>query len=598
MDAASLTVSINGDASGLIGAAESAKAALSGLASAAEGVKGLDGLNAAVTVTANDNASPVVQAASAAVTAFSGITGRAALTAVDNTGPGVASAKANIASVQGKTVTITVNYVTTGAKPKAKGTKNFEGGLALVNDERGARDPRELIVDRGMAFIPEGRNVLLPLSKGAKVYTADETKGIMASLGIPSYAAGKDNSDAYKIAEADIRHLTKSRALTNAEELERWVGLSAEFTDNIEDAKDIEENIFSLTRKISDELNDESKAYLSDRAYFNDFWINGDSPVASFERVRDRNYRFFEDGVISWQEYCDNVSEIGSFMYEERLEHSYDWLEQEREYNNLSSEDYIAGLERMRDYTREYYSNGIISFREYSENMQDIDNAVTDELRARAEAEAEAAEAAAKAAEKAAEEAHKARIAETEELLDAQKDYINRVEDRFAAEEKALRDSWESADRRADIAETEYRLSVYSGAVTEKGREKYNELREQMKKLRREEEMYRIEQENNAVIADLRADYEVMEKNKAEMMLVIEDTGIDVSGVVSGINREVAGVQEVIRSIAADIIAAINAGAGTTYSDRRTINVTAADSVMLDRLISRGGSAMARGAYY
>ena len=279
MDAASLTVSINGDASGLIGAAESAKAALSGLASAAEGVKGLDGLNAAVTVTANDNASPVVQAASAAVTAFSGITGKAALTAVDNTGPGVASAKANIASVQGKTVTITVNYVTTGAKPKAKGTKNFEGGPALVNDERGARDPRELIVDRGMAFIPEGRNVLLPLSKGAKVYTADETKGIMASLGIPSYAAGKDNSDAYKIAEADIRHLTKSRALTNAEELERWVGLSAEFTDNIEDAKDIEENIFSLTRKISDELNDESKAYLSDRAYFNDFWINGDSFV-------------------------------------------------------------------------------------------------------------------------------------------------------------------------------------------------------------------------------------------------------------------------------------------------------------------------------
>ena len=55
---------------------------------------------------------------------------------------------------------------------KAKGTQNFEGGLAMVNDEKGISDPRELIIDKGRAFIPQGKDVVLPLSKGAKVYTA------------------------------------------------------------------------------------------------------------------------------------------------------------------------------------------------------------------------------------------------------------------------------------------------------------------------------------------------------------------------------------------------------------------------------------------
>ena len=59
-------------------------------------------------------------------------------------------------------------------KKVAKGTQNFEGGLAMVNDEKGISDPRELIVDKGRAFIPQGKDVVLPLSKGAKVYTASQ----------------------------------------------------------------------------------------------------------------------------------------------------------------------------------------------------------------------------------------------------------------------------------------------------------------------------------------------------------------------------------------------------------------------------------------
>ena len=38
-----------------------------------------------------------------------------------------------------------------------------------------------------------GRDVVVPLSQGDKVYTADETKAIMNGMGIPHYASGKNN---------------------------------------------------------------------------------------------------------------------------------------------------------------------------------------------------------------------------------------------------------------------------------------------------------------------------------------------------------------------------------------------------------------------
>lgn len=646
MDAASLTVSINGDASGLIGAVESAKASLAGLDSAANAVKGLDGLNAAVTITAVDNATPVVQTASAAVAAFSSVTGQATVTALDNTGPGVASAKANIASVQDKTVTITVNYVTTGAKPKARGTKSFEGGLALVNDERGISDPRELIVDRGMAFIPEGRDVLLPLSKGARVYTAKQTRAVMTALGIPAYASGKGNSDAFQAASDSIKHYTKTRAVTSAEELEKWVELSGRFVGNLEDAEDIEENIFSLTRKIAGEMNEQSAKYLDERAFFNDYAERGDNPIDAFNRVRERNYGDFENGIITWREYCDTVSEIGSDMYEARLEQSYGWLEQEREYNDLSAEDYIAGLERMKAYTEEYYQNGIISYREFCENIREIDNDIADEqseLR-RGEYEEwlrsaenwykqrsayddwdEYDDSPVKFYERCIErmdemfkagnisweeyidgtvdysvEKYKAQTDEVDDMLAAQKTHIEQVKTQFENERDMLKAKWETEDRNEDMSEVKYQLSVYKNAVTDKGQAKYKELQEQLKKLRREEELYELEKASSAALEQLQEDYELMERNKKATLSAIEDAGIDVRGVVNSINSEVEGVQDVIKSIAASVIDAIyssRAGAAT-YSDSRTINITAADGVLINSLISRGGAAMARGAYY
>lgn len=270
---------------------------------------------------------------------------------------------------------------------KAKGTQNFEGGLAMVNDETGISDPRELIVDKGRAFIPQGKDVLLPLSKGAKVYTASQTKAIMSGMGIPHYATGKDNSDAFTSAKDDWTHYTKTHAVTTAQELEKWLEFQEKFKSNDKDIADIEEQIFSLTQKRTQELNNLSKSYIEERAALNDWDDNGDNPIDAFTRIRDRNMAEVEAGRMTWEDYTTEMSSIGSTLYDNMTEYSRDWLEHQEKYNGMSAADYIAGIGRIQTYTEQMYAQGIISHKEYVEAKNKLNEEYLDKRKEQIEQE-------------------------------------------------------------------------------------------------------------------------------------------------------------------------------------------------------------------
>lgn len=272
-------------------------------------------------------------------------------------------------------------------KKVAKGTQNFEGGLAMVNDEKGISDPRELIVDKGRAFIPQGRDVLLPLSKGAKVYTASQTKAIMSGMGIPHYATGKDNSDAFTSAKDDWTHYTKTHAVTTAQELEKWLEFQEKFKSNDKDIADIEEQIFSLTQKRTQELNNLSKSYIEERAALNDWDDNGDNPIDAFTRIRDRNMAEVEAGRMTWEDYTTEMSSIGSTLYDNMTEYSRDWLEHQEKYNGMSAADYIAGIGRIQTYTEQMYAQGIISHKEYVEAKKKLNDEYLDKRKEQIEKE-------------------------------------------------------------------------------------------------------------------------------------------------------------------------------------------------------------------
>lgn len=108
----------------------------------------------------------------------------------NQTRDGVEGAKRSIAGVEGKTVDIWVN-LKKGASTLwnaigwATGTNYHPGGLAVVNDQKGSTYRELVTLPNGNSFIPEGRDVILPLPKGSKVLKASKTKQLF-----PRYADG------------------------------------------------------------------------------------------------------------------------------------------------------------------------------------------------------------------------------------------------------------------------------------------------------------------------------------------------------------------------------------------------------------------------
>ena len=480
-------------------------------------------------------------------------------------------------------------------KKVAKGTQNFEGGLAMVNDEKGISDPRELIVDKGRAFIPQGKDVVLPLSKGAKVYTASQTKAIMSGMGIPHYATGKDNSDAFTSAKDDWTHYTKTHAVTTAQELEKWLEFQEKFKSNDKDIADIEEQIFSIMQKQTKEFNEQSKAYLEKHSAINDWGDNGDTPLDAFKRIKDRNYQDLQDAKITWDDYVDNVSDAGETLYDDMKSYSDSWLEHQQKYHSMSIDDYIAGIDREAERLEEFYANDVINYQKYVEEKQALEEKRYDAVAQKNADEYSAWQKDADAwqelrstyddwdkygdseedflkrkidrvkefynagkisfeefiddTNKYSMELYKSQSSAVDELLQKQQDYISNVKDEFSKQEQELRDSWDVQDRKTDMSEVQAQLDVYANSVTDKGQQKYKELQEQMKQLQRDEELYQLQKENNATIESLEAEYKQMEDGKKNILTGLQNADINISAYVATITDKVSATGGNIESL-------------------------------------------------
>lgn len=506
----------------------------------------------------------------------------------------------DVAKPENAVATGTINYTlgtvaTPNGVPKAKGTQNFEGGLAMVNDEKGISDPRELIVDKGRAFIPQGKDVVLPLSKGAKVYTASQTKAIMSGMGIPHYATGKDNSDAFTSAKDDWTHYTKTHAVTTAQELEKWLEFQEKFKSNDKDIADIEEQIFSIMQKQTKEFNEQSKAYLEKHSAINDWGDNGDTPLDAFKRIKDRNYQDLQDAKITWDDYVDNVSDAGETLYDDMKSYSDSWLEHQQKYHNMSIDDYIAGIDREAERLEEFYANDVINYQKYVEEKQTLEEKRFDAVAQKNADEYSAWQKDADAwqelrstyddwdkygdseedflkrkidrvkefynagkisfeefiddTNKYSMELYKSQSSAVDELLQKQQDYISNVKDEFSKQEQELRDSWDVQDRKTDMSEVQAQLDVYANSVTDKGQQKYKELQEQMKQLQRDEELYQLQKKNNATIESLEAEYKQMEDGKKNILTGLQNADINISAYVATITDKVSATGGNIESL-------------------------------------------------
>lgn len=131
--------------------------------------------------------------------------------AKNSTSATVSEVKTGVNGIQDKTVTISARDNASGvlsgikswidsvtgnfftnifASKHAHGTNYHPGGLAIVNDQRNSNYKEMVTLPNGRSFIPQGRDVLLPLPRGSKVLRADKTRRLMREMGVPKYASG------------------------------------------------------------------------------------------------------------------------------------------------------------------------------------------------------------------------------------------------------------------------------------------------------------------------------------------------------------------------------------------------------------------------
>ena len=511
-------------------------------------------------------------------------------------------------------------------KENAKGTQNFSGGLAMVNDEEGVSDNRELIIDGGRAFIPHGRNVILPLSRGAKVYTARQTKRIMTAMGIPHYAQGKDNSEAFTTAKDDWTHYTKTHAVTITQELEKWVELSEKFKDNQKDIEDIEEEIYSLTVKQNDERNKASEKWADKRIFNNDWEEYGDDIYSAYDRIKVRNMEMVSSGKMTWDDYAEYMESAGEKMYDSRRDQSEKWLEHEKKYNNLSEDDYGAGLRRMQEYTLQMYEQGIINHEKMREEMQNIDEKYFDFVSEKNANEYSSWQNDADMWEKMRDtygdwedysdsklDFIKRKIEKVEDFYkngkisfdeydiatkNYQMDYYNeqsriydeklqefssrisKLREKYSDAEQKLQDSWTVSDRKENIEDLQNQIAMYRNATTHAGQEKLKSLESQLKDAQRQQQLYELQQSNNKVLTQMQSQYDYLEENKAAKLRELMKSTVDIAKLEANMSSQIAAAKNALNSdslrqynVLRDIYSAIKGlRLGASYTDSRTIN--------------------------
>ena len=168
--------------------------------------------------------------------------------AKNSTSSTVSEVKSDVNSIQDKTVTINAQDNASGvlsgirswidsvtgnfftnifASKHAHGTNYHPGGLAIINDQRNSTYKELVTLPDGRSFIPEGRDVLLPLPKGAKVLRADKTKRLMREMGVPKYAAGvgipSDAKFLREMEEAQAKIVVQTKGDINSKDSDKVV---------------------------------------------------------------------------------------------------------------------------------------------------------------------------------------------------------------------------------------------------------------------------------------------------------------------------------------------------------------------------------------
>ena len=384
-----------------------------------------------------------------------------------------------------------------------------------------------------------------------------------------------------------------------------------QFSYDSEVVKEIEEEIFAAQQKIIAEqekiLKAEKKANedaLSDYKRNSDAWIKYQvevndmgvqEQIDAYQRQLYNYNAMVSDMVVSTQYSTDEIKGIWNDFYEYKagVDLKIGKLEKEKNYavyqkwqsdaenwktiRDTYDDWYEAGdspvkfYERSIEVIQQMYDGGFVGWQEYRDDSMEAQLNL-----------------------------YKAKMDDVDMLLDSQKKYISNLKQQFADEENALSEKWEVQDRKTSKAEISHQLDIYEGAVTQRGMDKYKSLQEQMKQIRREEEMYQLQKTHSEKLSDLEKNYDIIEANKKYLLATIEKSGINIEDIVSGVNYDIKSMENTITTLFAQTISAIKSikVSSSSYSDNRNISISGNSADIVDALKNRVGLTIAHSRYY
>ncbi len=406
-------------------------------------------------------------------------------------------------------------------------------------------------------------------------------------------------------AEKDLLdHYKKTHTMSLEDEMTWWQSLLNLFSYDSSAVAEIEEGIYAVRQKMFKAQKAADKDALSSYKQSSDEWINyqvevNDMGVQAQIDAYDRqlyNYNAMVSEMVSstlysaeeikeiWADFYDYKSDvdlkIGKLeneknyaVYEKWKGHAEGWKTIRDTYDDWyeACDSPVKFYERSIERIQQMYDGGYVGWQEYRDDTME-----------------------------ATLNLYQAKMEQVNTLLERQQEYISDLKQQFADEEKALSDKWAVSDRRENKAEISHELGIYKNAVTQRGIDKYKSLQEEMKQIRREEEMYRLQKIHTDKITSLEESYDTVEANKKYLLAQIESSGTNIESIVGSVNYDIKSMENTITSLFAQTISAIKeiSVSSNSYSDNRNISITSNVSTIIDALKNRVGLSVAHSSYY
>ena len=483
----------------------------------------------------------------------------------------------------------------------AEGTSSAPEGPAVINDENTA-DPRELVKHKGKYYLFNGRNVLVNLSKGDSVYTAAQTKRMLAKL--PHYATGTNNNTSFDNAKSDFEYLQKTSIVTDEEALIWWKNILEEYASDADVVREANIEIYELTNKINDDAIKDYKNRIKNQESASKDWIDYevkmhnlsiDEQIAAYGRM-DENYlntllemiqntdMTAEELEEVWGDYYDTIrdheikvadlrkknlddmnkqslnyiSERTYYndweQYGDTPEEAYERIRQrnmEALLNNDITNDEFNGI--MTDAGQQIYEGQLANSKRWLENQRKYGNISEEEYRAGLMRIKDYTEKYYQAGLISGQYYYDAMDDANSELFDNMsttlEDYVNEYyeaqnrmldEKRAAieAEYAAIEDAETKAEREEEMEDLQAQYDKYKNAVTIEGKKKLQEIEERMDALRKEESDEAREAEKQARLDALDEESELLAKEQENTLKGLDKYTAQALGIISGGNDE------------------------------------------------------------